>query len=56
MHKKVRKAIIPAGGFGTRMLPATKSVPKELRPIVDRTPIRGEFWTPIDNQMGDEGI
>lgn len=36
MHKKVRKAIVPAAGFGTRMLPATKSVPKELLPIVDR--------------------
>jgi UTP--glucose-1-phosphate uridylyltransferase len=36
MHKKVRKAIIPATGFGTRLLPATKSVPKELLPIVDR--------------------
>lgn len=36
MRKKVRKAIIPAAGFGTRMLPATKSVPKELLPIIDR--------------------
>lgn len=36
MHMKVRKAIIPAAGFGTRMLPVTKSVPKELLPIVDR--------------------
>jgi UTP--glucose-1-phosphate uridylyltransferase len=36
MITKVRKAIIPAAGFGTRMLPATKSVPKELLPIVDR--------------------
>ncbi len=35
MHK-VRKAIIPAGGFGTRMLPATKVVPKELLPVVDK--------------------
>jgi len=34
--KKVRKAIIPAGGFGTRMLPATKVVPKELLPVVDK--------------------
>jgi len=34
-HKKVRKAIIPAAGLGTRFLPATKSVPKELLPIVD---------------------
>ena len=33
---RIRKAIIPAAGFGTRMLPATKSVPKELLPIVDR--------------------
>ena len=33
---KVRKAIIPAGGFGTRMLPATKVVPKELLPVVDK--------------------
>lgn len=34
----VRKAVIPAAGFGTRFLPATKSVPKELLPIVD-TPV-----------------
>jgi UTP--glucose-1-phosphate uridylyltransferase len=33
---KVRKAIIPAGGYGTRMLPATKVVPKELLPVVDK--------------------
>jgi UTP--glucose-1-phosphate uridylyltransferase len=33
---KVRKAIIPAGGFGTRMLPATKVVPKEFLPVVDK--------------------
>lgn len=35
---KVRKAIIPAAGLGTRFLPATKTVPKEMLPIVD-TPI-----------------
>lgn len=34
--KKIRKAVIPAAGFGTRMLPATKSVPKELLTVVDR--------------------
>ena len=33
--KPVRKAVIPAAGLGTRFLPATKSVPKELLPIVD---------------------
>lgn len=33
--QKVRKAVIPAAGFGTRFLPETKSVPKEMMPIVD---------------------
>lgn len=32
---KVKKAVIPAAGFGTRFLPATKAVPKEMLPIVD---------------------
>ena len=36
---KVRKAVIPAAGLGTRMLPATKSVPKEMLPIGDRPAI-----------------
>ncbi len=30
------KAVIPVAGLGTRMLPATKSIPKEMLPIVDR--------------------
>jgi UTP--glucose-1-phosphate uridylyltransferase len=33
--RKVRKAVIPAAGLGTRFLPATKAVPKEMLPIVD---------------------
>ena len=36
MSKRVRKAIIPAAGLGTRFLPATKSQPKEMLPIVDK--------------------
>ncbi len=36
MTKKVKKAIIPAAGLGTRFLPATKSQPKEMLPIVDK--------------------
>ena len=37
---KVRKAVIPAAGLGTRMLPATKTVPKEMLPIVDKPAIQ----------------
>jgi len=33
---KIKKAIIPAAGFGTRLLPATKSIPKEMIPIIDK--------------------
>jgi UTP--glucose-1-phosphate uridylyltransferase len=36
MHPKVRKAIFPVAGLGTRLLPATKSIPKEMITIVDR--------------------
>jgi UTP--glucose-1-phosphate uridylyltransferase len=32
---RVRKAVIPAAGLGTRFLPATKAIPKEMLPIVD---------------------
>jgi len=36
MAKPVRKAIFPVGGLGTRFLPATKSMPKEMLPVVDK--------------------
>jgi UTP--glucose-1-phosphate uridylyltransferase len=36
MHELVRKAVFPAAGLGTRFLPATKSSPKEMLPIVDK--------------------
>lgn len=35
MKKRIRKAVIPAAGLGTRFLPATKAIPKEMLPIVD---------------------
>jgi UTP--glucose-1-phosphate uridylyltransferase len=38
--EKVRKAIIPAAGLGTRFLPATKAMPKEMLPIVDKPTIQ----------------
>ena len=38
--KKVRKAVIPAAGLGTRVLPATKVIPKEMLPIVDKPAIQ----------------
>ena len=40
MDKKIRKAIIPAAGLGTRFLPATKAQPKEMLPIVDKPTIQ----------------
>lgn len=36
MHKRIRKAVFPVAGLGTRFLPATKAVPKEMLNIVDR--------------------
>lgn len=39
-RKKIRKAIIPAAGLGTRFLPATKAQPKEMLPIVDKPAIQ----------------
>ncbi len=40
MKAKIRKAVIPAAGLGTRFLPITKSVPKEMIPIIDRPMIQ----------------
>ncbi|MHB8911306.1 MAG: UTP--glucose-1-phosphate uridylyltransferase GalU [Lysobacter sp.] len=36
MHARIRKAVFPVAGLGTRFLPATKTVPKEMLPIIDR--------------------
>ncbi len=40
VHKKVRKAVFPVAGLGTRFLPATKAVPKEMLTVVDRPVIQ----------------
>ena len=34
--KPIRKAVFPVAGLGTRFLPATKAIPKEMLPVVDR--------------------
>jgi len=53
MIMKVRKAVIPAAGLGTRMLPATKSVPKEMLPIVDKPAIQYIVEEAIDSGVED---
>src|SRR5438874_6883802 len=40
MKKKIRKAVSPEAGFGTRFLPQTKAMPKEMLPIVDKPVIQ----------------
>lgn len=35
-HKRIRKAVFPVAGLGTRFLPATKAIPKEMLPIIDK--------------------
>ncbi len=40
MSKPIRKAVLPVAGLGTRVLPATKSIPKELLPVVDQPAIQ----------------
>ncbi len=46
---KIRKAVIPAAGFGTRFLPFTKSVPKELIPVVDKPVIQYVVEEAVDS-------
>ena len=49
MKKTVKKAIIPAAGLGTRFLPATKSQPKEMLPIVDKPTLQYIIEEAIDS-------
>lgn len=50
---KIRKAVIPAAGLGTRFLPATKAVPKELLPIVDVPTIQYIVKEIVDSGITD---
>ncbi len=43
MPRRVRKAVFPVGGMGTRFLPATKAMPKEMLPVVDKPLIQYAF-------------
>lgn len=51
--KKVRKAIIPAAGLGVRFLPATKALPKEMLPIVDKPAIQYIVEEAIESGIDD---
>jgi UTP--glucose-1-phosphate uridylyltransferase len=49
-HKPIRKAVFPAANLGTRFLPATKAIPKEMLPVVDRPA------DPICGRLGARGV
>jgi UTP--glucose-1-phosphate uridylyltransferase len=51
--KKVKKAIIPAAGLGTRFLPATKAMPKEMLPVVDKPTIQYIVEEAIESGIED---
>ena len=51
--RRVRKAVIPAAGFGTRFLPQTKAMPKEMLPIVDKPVIQYVVEECVDSGIQD---
>lgn len=53
MGKKIKKALIPAAGFGTRFLPQTKAMPKEMLPIVDKPVIQYVVEEAVDSGIED---
>lgn len=53
MQKKIRKAVIPAAGFGTRFLPQTKALPKEMLPIVDKPVIQYVVEEAVESGIED---
>lgn len=50
---KIRKVVIPAAGFGTRFLPQTKAMPKEMLPIVDKPVIQYVVEEAVDAGITD---
>jgi UTP--glucose-1-phosphate uridylyltransferase len=53
MAKTIRKVVIPAAGFGTRFLPQTKAMPKEMLPIVDKPVIQYVVEEAVDSGIED---
>ena len=51
--KKIRKVVIPAAGFGTRFLPQTKAMPKEMLPVVDKPVIQYVVEEAVDSGIRD---
>jgi len=51
-NKTIRKAVIPAAGLGTRFLPASKAIPKELLPIVDKPTIQYVVEEAVSSGIG----
>ncbi len=50
---KIRKAVIPAAGYGTRFLPMTKASPKEMLPVVDKPIIQYVVEEAVDSGITD---
>ncbi len=53
MNKKITKVVIPAAGFGTRFLPQTKAMPKEMLPIVDKPVIQYVVEEAVESGIED---
>ena len=47
-YNKIKKVIFPVGGLGTRFLPATKSIPKEMLPVASKPLIQYAFEEAVD--------
>ncbi len=56
MSRGIRKAVFPVGGLGTRFLPATKAMPKEMLTVVDKRDIYGQATDEEANELKEEGI